>query len=112
MLRITYTPPDAEPRVFEMPTLEEGIDSRESELIEDNGGKQWSTFMEWTLALTSGSIRASRVLLWVMLRRENPSLDLETFHFPLTALVVDQTDDEPAESEGKDAPGDSDTSSP
>jgi hypothetical protein len=116
MLRMTFTPPGADPHHWEFDNLEDGLSAVEAELIEDAGGTQWDTYVRWALQLSSGSFRACRVLLWVLLRRQNPALVLADLNFPVSALVFEDTADEPAadepEPEGKDEPADSTTSSP
>lgn len=94
MLRITFTSPGGEPQIFEMAGMEE-LRASEAELIEDSGGRQWDTFMEWSLQMAQGSFRACRVLLWVLLRRANPSLTLDELDFPVGSLLVEETEDDP-----------------
>jgi hypothetical protein len=135
MLRITFTPPGDEPRLFELTDPTADVTALEAEDIEEAGGKQWDTFMGWAMLMSSGGIRAVRVLLWILLRRENPALKLEEFDFPVNSLSVEEIDDmqpcrvcggirldprhtgehsheyDPvAEPEGKDEPADSATS--
>jgi hypothetical protein len=117
MLRITYTPPNEPPRTFEIEELEDDLSALEAELIEEAGGQQWGSYLEWSTQMIAGSMRACRVLLWVLLRRENPNLQLDTLNYPLSALQFDVDAEEdlnvtpPAEPEGKDEPVASDISS-
>lgn len=116
MLRITYTPTGGESRLFELNDPEQDMTSLEAELIEDSGGRQWGTYFEWMGAMTAGSFRAVRVFLWILLRRDNPKLNLDALEFPMSALVMETIPDpepaEPSEPEGKGEPGDSDTNLP
>jgi hypothetical protein len=110
MLRMTFTPPGGQQRVFEMVRVDDEISALEAELIEDAGGRQWDTFMGFALQMSQGSFRAVRVLLWVFLRREDPGLELAALDFPVSALQFEDTGDEPEP--GKDEPAAAATSSP
>lgn len=113
VLRLTFTPPGGVTRRFEFEQLDDELTALEAELIEDAGGKQWDAFMGWALQLTNGSFRALRVLLWVLLRRETPKLELAELDFPVSALGFETIEDESEpEAEGKDGDGDSATNSP
>ena len=110
MLRITFTPPGGAPRLFELAGVDSDLSALEAELIEESGGRQWATLLDWAGLMSQGSFRAVRVLLWVLLRRENPSLDLAEFDFPVSAVNFEEVDDEPSSEPGKDVPADSATS--
>jgi hypothetical protein len=51
----------------------------ERELLEDAGGRQWSTWEGFGVAFMGGSARARRAAMWVIARRSEPDLDFDTF---------------------------------
>jgi hypothetical protein len=119
MLRLIYSPPDAEPQTYELSSLDD-LQSHEAETAEEAGGIQWRSYAQWAGLLDEGSIRAWRVLLWIMMRRTNPDLDLNELRFPVGALRFDideEPEDEPEQptppegEPGKDETSDSATAS-
>ena len=112
MLRITFTPPGGgQPKEWEFANFDDSLSASEAELIEESGENQWDSFMGWALRMAEGSMRASRVMLWILMRRDDPELKLDEFDFPVSALAVDETD-EPEQEPGKDEPADSNIGTP
>lgn len=58
----------------------------EAELIEKRFEGTWDQFL---LAVTQGSMRARRILLWHLLRGEHPTLKLEDVDFAAGEVAVD-----------------------
>jgi hypothetical protein len=86
----------------------DSVDGPEAELIEDAGGTQWETFGEWANRLYRGGWRPLKVALWIMLRRENPTLNFDDLaKVGPGEVFLDLTDDEATE--GKDEPGEATT---
>ena len=85
-----------------------GIDSTEAELIEEAGGDSWDTYDEWADLAERGGTRAFRALLWVCLRRKDPTLDFDSVVYRRNELSGEIVEDEPV---GKGEPVDSDTGS-
>ena len=107
-MRIIYSPNDGDEQRFDWEPDEFG--SREAELIEEAGGTQWKTFGEWANLIDGGGFRAWRVVLWVLLMRQNPALGLNEVQPSLKEVAFlhgDYVDDEP----GKDEPDATDTDS-
>ena len=48
----------------------------EREAVEDVGGSQWDTWEQFAYRFMAGGMKARRVALWLMLRRESPRLQL------------------------------------
>jgi len=85
---IYYTPEDGPPREFEF--LPSRLISPEAEAIEKVGrGGDWDTFEEFGQKFLKGSIRAYRAALWVMLKRENPTLRFSDLVFRVGEVSVD-----------------------
>lgn len=103
-MKIIYAPDNGvEPYEFDFTDVSE-LAGHECELIEEAGGTQWDTFGGWFDLLSREGYRANKVLVWVLLRRENPSLGLEELvNFKMRDLTVVASDDEVAE--GKDESG-------
>lgn len=78
-MRLTYRPAAGEPREWTFRPLD--LESREAELVEDTTGL---TYAQWAARFYSGSIRARRVALWLLLRREQPALALDDVQFRMT----------------------------
>jgi hypothetical protein len=76
---LTFMPAGAEPREWSFRPLD--ITSREAELVEDYTG--W-TFTYFSGAFYAGSVKARRCALWLLLRREDPSLGLEHVDYKMT----------------------------
>jgi hypothetical protein len=116
-VKFTYARAGQEPLTFDFDPNELG--TLEAELIEEAGGTQWRSFGQWVDLHNQGGFRAWRVSLWIMLRRQNPSLAFEEVLPTVGELIIGiddtETPAEPSEdepSEGKDEPGDDATDSP
>jgi hypothetical protein len=62
------------------------VSAGEAELIEKRFEGTWDGFL---LAVTQGSMRARRILLWHLLRSEHPTLKLDDLQFKVGELSVD-----------------------
>jgi hypothetical protein len=107
-MQLTYTPEDGDPQVFDFHV--ERLMSFEAEALEEAGGGQWETVHEWANKFDRGSMRAIRAALWIMLRRQQPTLRFSDLVVRVNELKVEE-DPEP-EPVGKGVPDDSATDSP
>lgn len=69
---VIYTPEGGERQQFEYHPTE--LLSFDAEAVEDVGGPTWDTYEGFVGRLTDGNFKARRALLWIMLRRSNPTL--------------------------------------
>jgi hypothetical protein len=90
-VKIIYSPRDGERREWTWKPSE--LPSHEAELIEDAMDLPYQAFVAKWL---SGSTRARRALLWVLLRRDVPALEFGQVRFLLDELGDDFDDDEVA----------------
>jgi hypothetical protein len=104
-MKIIYAPKGEPEQPFDLDS--DDLDTDEAEAIEGAGGEQWDTFGVWVNQINRGGWRASRVALWVLLRRTNPSLAFEEFR-PRVSEVRLRPDEEPELAEGEE-PGKSET---
>jgi hypothetical protein len=88
-VKIVYSPRDGERREWTWKPSE--LPSHEAELIEDVMDLPYQAFVAKWL---SGSTRARRALLWVLLRRDVPALEFGQVRFLLDELGDDFDDDE------------------
>lgn len=103
-MRIIYAPEGQEPRSFVLTDIQEDLEGPECELIEEAGGTQWDTFGGWYDLLTRDGYRATKVLIWALLRRSNPELGFEELvRFKMADFTIEASDAEVAE--GKDGSG-------
>lgn len=106
MSRFVYTPDGAEPRkwTFEV----EHLDCETAELIEEVYGK---TYAYWAMDALQGGMKARRVLLWVLLRKDAPELEYDAVkpHFDDVSFELDdaESDELKADLEARDAAGES-----
>jgi len=63
--------------------------SPEVEAIEDVGASGWDTFDEWGQKFMKGNRRAYRALLWILLKRENPTLKFNEVSFSPDSVTWD-----------------------
>jgi len=108
-VKIIYAPKGGEPQEFVWEPDDFG--SREAELIEEAGGVQWKSFGEWANLIDTGGFRAWRVALWVLLMRQNPTLDLNEVQPSLKEVMFLHSDNEEKQEPGKDEPADTPTDS-
>jgi hypothetical protein len=94
-VKIIYSPRDGERREWTWKPSE--LPSHEAELIEDAMDLPYQAFVAKWL---SGSTRARRALLWVLLRRDVPALEFGQVRFLLDELGDDFDDDEVANDAG------------
>lgn len=111
-MKITYAPQGGEPQVFQFDIAR--LTTDELEDLESVGGLQWGTFGEWANVANRGGWRAWRAGLWVMLKRQNPTLEFEQVKPAGAEMDVDQSGDDetPEPAEGKSETGDESTDSP
>lgn len=84
---VTYTPESGDAQRWEFDPKR--VRASEAEAIEKRAGENWDS---WLFAVQAGSMRARRVLLWHLLRREHPSLRWEdTPDFYAGELLVEHT---------------------
>jgi hypothetical protein len=88
-VKIVYSPRDGERREWTWKPSE--LPSHEAELIEDAMDLPYQAFVAKWL---SGSTRARRALLWVLLRRDVPALEFGQVRFLLDELGGDFDDEE------------------
>jgi hypothetical protein len=92
-MQFTYTPDGSdEPQVWDFSP--DKLMSPEAEAIERQTG---FTFAEWQDKVLSGSVTAIHGLLWVMLKRENPTLKYDQVVFAMGEVGLDFTAEERAE---------------
>jgi hypothetical protein len=104
-MKLLYTPEGKSPQQFD---FEPGnLLSTEAEAIEC-WCRDLGIIFGYGEKLASGNVRAMRALLWVMLRRSDPSLEFDAVVFRLDEFRVED-DDEPV---GKDEADGSTTDSP
>jgi hypothetical protein len=112
-VKLIYSPEGGEPQQFDFEPME--LLASEAELIESEGAGFWDSYMEFYGKFITGNIRARRVLLWMFLRRTNPTLELGGVQFRVNEFLnVTDDDDEELDGElGKDTESeDSPTDSP
>jgi hypothetical protein len=91
-VRLIYTPEDGEKREFSFrPTR---FMSPEVEALEDVGGNAWDSYDEWGVKFLKGNRRAYRAALWIMLKREEPTLKFRDLVVRVDEIAVDFEDDE------------------
>lgn len=90
-MRITYTPEGADPQVFEFKPGK--LMSPEAEAIERHTGL---TYKQFTEALGETSVLATHALLYVFLKRGNPTLKYDQIQFCMDEIEIDLDDDEAA----------------
>lgn len=88
----TYKPEGAEPRVWQIKAGQ--LLSPEMEAIERVTG---TFYPQWSESLLNGSASAARALLWVLLKRENPTLRFDDVVFAYDDFDLDYDLDEKAE---------------
>ena len=87
-----YKPEGAQERRWEFEPTK--LMSPEAEAIERNTGM---TYQQWTQAVRDGSMLALHGLLYVMLKRTEPTLKWESVQFCLDSVDFELDDDETAE---------------
>lgn len=86
---VTYTPDKGDALEFTVYPAE--MRFSEQEAVEKASGMEFSA---WTLAVQTGSARARRVLLWVLMRREHPKLLLGDVDFSPRELLIETSAEE------------------
>ena len=97
-MRITYAPDGGVRQEFKFDV--DGLSATEAETLEEVGGQSWDTLMEWYDKFERGSFKAWRAVLWVYLRRTDPTLSFDLF-LPVVSEIEIEQEDTPAVVEGK-----------
>jgi len=108
-VKFVYAPEGADPKKWDF--APEKLMSPEAEAIERNTGM---TYAEWGTAVTKGSVLALHGLLFVLLKRDIPTIKWDDVQFSMSELDFELDDEETAEAlaglEAKAAKGDLDAS--
>lgn len=91
-MRFVYQPEGADPKKFEF--APEKLMSPEAEAIERHTGM---TYTDWNIAVSKGSMLALHGLLFVMLKRSDPTLKWDAVQFSLSELDFELDDEESAQ---------------
>lgn len=91
-MQFVYKPEGAEPKKWDFDSGK--LMNVESEAIERVSKM---TFGEWTDAVQRGSVTALHALLWVMLKRGEPTLAYDAVQFNLSEVDFELSDEESAE---------------
>ena len=91
-MQFVYKPEGAEPRKWDFDPSK--LLNVEAEAIERQTGL---TYAEWGEAVTKGSMTALHGLLWVLLKRDQPTLKYDAVQFCLADLDFEVDDDESAQ---------------
>lgn len=94
-MRLIYTPEDGEKREFTFRPRQ--LMSPEAEALEDVGGDAWDSFDEFGMKFLKGNRRAYRAALWLMLKREEPTLRFRDLVVRVDEIEVEFEDDESAQ---------------
>ncbi|SEB43625.1 hypothetical protein SAMN04489727_1729 [Amycolatopsis tolypomycina] len=88
-MKIIYTPADGDEQTWDWdPKL---VRARDAELIEGRADATWDEFQ---MQLLAGRMRARRVLLWFLLRKDHPTLRLDDVDFAAGEMKAEHTVDE------------------
>ena len=109
-VRLIYTPEGGDRQVFDFDV--DKLRSIEAEDLEEAGGASWDTLMGWLDKFRRGSWKAWRAALWIMMRRQNPTLNFDDVAVDVGELEMETDDDAPGDAVGKDEPADTPTGSP
>ena len=88
-MKVTYTPEDGEPQVFNYNP--NALMSVEREALEKVTGRSFSDF---AMGVLKGDARCRRALLHVLLKRQHPTLRLDDVDFLWDELTVEMTQGE------------------
>ena len=86
---VTYTPEKGDRLEFTVYPARMRV--AEQEAIEKASGME---FGAWTVAVQSGSTKARRVLLWVLMHREHPAIRLADVDFSAEELEIETSAEE------------------
>ena len=106
-VRLNYAPAGKEAQSWEFDP--DQLDNLESEMIELVGGEMWESYAQWWWLTTRGNVRATRALLWTLLRRAKPDLDFNEIRFKTGEVGLEDITEPPA---GKGDNAETDTDSP
>jgi hypothetical protein len=106
-MKLVYNPEGAPSQEFDFDP--DNPLNLEAEALENVGGEAWMDYGGFLERIGSGNARARRALLWVMLRRTDPSLRFADVVFRFSEFEIDA--DVEAEPVGKENSGDASTDS-
>ena len=108
-MQLIYTPEDGQRQVFEYKPGR--LRSSEAVAIERAGDGSWESYSEFGSKLLNSNREALRALLWLMLRRTDPNLQLDQVDPMVEELDLDWDEEEKrrleeaeADALGKDKP--------
>lgn len=81
---VKYTPKGDKAQRFEWDP--DQVRAGEAEAIEKRFGDTWDNFR---VSVMQGSVRARRILLWHLLKRQHPALSLDDVDFATGELIVE-----------------------
>jgi hypothetical protein len=100
-MKIFYAPDDGDPQAWDFDPAR--MLTSEAEAIET---VTEMTYLEFGEALSKGSMKAFRALVWIMRKRhEDATLRYRDVDFPIGALTFENDEPEPADDEQADSPG-------
>ncbi|WP_410676648.1 hypothetical protein [Amycolatopsis sp. cmx-4-68] len=85
-MKIIYTPADGEEQRWDWDPGT--VRAKDAELIETKADATWDEFQ---MQLLAGRMRARRVLLWFLLRKQHPMLKLDDVDFAAGELKAEHT---------------------
>lgn len=86
---VTYRPAGGEPTRYHFD--QDAINNMEAEAVERETGLTWGEFGD---RLLKGSVLAARALLWMLQRRQHPTLRFADVRFQLSEVDVDMEEAE------------------
>jgi hypothetical protein len=93
-VRLIWTPEDGERREWSFRPMQ--LMTEDVEDIEVVGGRAWQSYDEFGELFMKGNRRAHRAALWVLLRRERPTLEFHNLQLRADEVQVDFEEDEAA----------------
>ena len=91
-MRLIYTPEGAEKQEFDF--VPQKLMSPEAEAIESVGGSAWDSFDDFGVLFMKRNMRAKRAALWIMLKRQQPTLKFKDLEISVGSIEIDYDDDE------------------
>jgi hypothetical protein len=85
-VKIIYTPADGDEQRWDWEPKQ--VRARDAELIETKADATWDEFQ---MQLLGGRMRARRVLLWFLLRKDHPTLKLDDVDFAVGEVKAEHT---------------------
>lgn len=85
-MKIIYTPADGDEQRWDWDPKQ--VRAKDAELIETKADATWDEFQ---MQLLAGRMRARRVLLWFLLRKDHPALRLDDVDFAAGEMKAEHT---------------------